>query len=114
MTNCFHLGEVTRECTEYGQWKVPAYNCIRPALDRLQKQVSSWVQYLILNRNESQYSVSKQQKECEFSPPVTFLLTVPRQYFFVDHLCYLCLVFFILVRLFIAVLWSPAGKGLTS
>ena len=31
-----------------------------------------------------------------------------------DHLCYLCLVFFMLSRLFIAALWSPAGKGLTS
>ena len=31
-----------------------------------------------------------------------------------DHLCYLCLVFFMLLRLFIAALWSPAGKGLTS
>ena len=30
-----------------------------------------------------------------------------------DHLCYLCLVFVMLLRLFIAVLWSPAGKGLT-
>ena len=28
------------------------------------------------------------------------------------HLCYLCLV--IVMRLFIAALWSPAGKGLTS
>ena len=25
-----------------------------------------------------------------------------------DHLCYLCLVFFMLSRLFIAALWSPA------
>ena len=33
---------------------------------------------------------------------------------FVDHLCYLCLVFFMLSRLFIATLWSPAGKGLSS
>ena len=33
---------------------------------------------------------------------------------FVDHLCYLYLVFVILLRLFIAALWSPAGKGLTS
>ena len=33
---------------------------------------------------------------------------------FVDHLCYLCLVFVKLLRLFIAALWSPAGKGLTS
>ena len=31
-----------------------------------------------------------------------------------DHLCYLCLVFVMLWRLFIAALWSPAGKGLTS
>ena len=31
-----------------------------------------------------------------------------------DHLCYLCLVFVLLSRLFIAALWSPAGKGLTS
>ena len=31
-----------------------------------------------------------------------------------DHLCYLCLVFVMFSRLFIAVAWSPAGKGLTS
>ena len=31
-----------------------------------------------------------------------------------DHLCYLCLVFFMLSRLLIVALWSPAGKGLTS
>ena len=31
-----------------------------------------------------------------------------------DHLCYLCLVFVMLSRLFIAALWSPAGQGLTS
>ena len=30
-----------------------------------------------------------------------------------DHLCYLCLVFVMLWRLFIAALWSPTGKGLT-
>ena len=33
---------------------------------------------------------------------------------FVDQLCYLSLVFVMLSRLFIAALWSPAGKGLTS
>ena len=33
---------------------------------------------------------------------------------FVGHLFYLCLVFLMLLRLFIAALWSPAGKGLTS
>ena len=31
-----------------------------------------------------------------------------------DHLCYLCLVFVILSRLFIVALLLPAGKGLTS
>ena len=31
-----------------------------------------------------------------------------------DHLSYLCLVFVMLSRLFVADLWSPAGKGLTS
>ena len=31
-----------------------------------------------------------------------------------DHLCFLCLVFLKLPRLFMAALWSPAGKGLTS
>ena len=32
----------------------------------------------------------------------------------VDILCYLCLMFFLLSDLFIAALWSPADKGLTS
>ena len=31
-----------------------------------------------------------------------------------DQLCFLCLVFLMLSRLFIAALWSPAGKGLAS
>ena len=31
-----------------------------------------------------------------------------------DHLYFLCLVFLMLLRLFIAALLSPAGKGLTS
>ena len=30
-----------------------------------------------------------------------------------DHLCYLCVVFVMLSRLFITALWSPEGKGLT-
>ena len=29
-----------------------------------------------------------------------------------DHLCYLCLVFVMLLHLFIAAFWSPVGKGL--
>ena len=31
-----------------------------------------------------------------------------------DYLCYLCLVFALLSRMFIVALLSPAGKGLTS
>ena len=31
-----------------------------------------------------------------------------------DHLCYFCIVFVMLLRLLIAALWSHAGKGLTS
>ena len=31
-----------------------------------------------------------------------------------DHLCFLCFVFLMLSRLFIAALWLPARKGLTS
>ena len=31
-----------------------------------------------------------------------------------DHLCYICLVCVMLSRLFIAALWSPAWKGLTT
>ena len=30
-----------------------------------------------------------------------------------DHLFYFCLLFVMLSRLFVAALWSPAGKGLT-
>ena len=31
-----------------------------------------------------------------------------------DHLCYLCLVFVMLLRPFIATLWLPEEKGLTA
>ena len=31
-----------------------------------------------------------------------------------DYLCFLCLVFLMLSHLFIAALWSPVGKGLTT
>ena len=35
--------------------------------------------------------------------------------FFVDHLCYFCLVLlFFYARMVVNALWSPAGKGLTS
>ena len=46
-----------------------------------------------------------------------FLITVPRRYFFCGSFLFfvcVCLVFLMLSRLFIAALWSPAGKGLTS
>ena len=33
---------------------------------------------------------------------------------FVDHLCYLCHVFVMLLGLLIAALWSPEGKGLAT
>ena len=31
-----------------------------------------------------------------------------------DHWCFLCLVFLMLLHLFIAALWSPAGKELAT
>ena len=46
--------------------------------------------------------------ETGFSPPVKYFTS------FVDHLCYLCLVFVMLSRLFIAAMWPHPGKGLTS
>ena len=33
---------------------------------------------------------------------------------FVDHFCFLCHVFLMLLHLFIAALWSPVWKGLAS
>ena len=42
------------------------------------------------------------------------VLTVPRRYFFCGSFVFLCLLFPVLLRLFIAALWSSAGKGLTS
>ena len=46
-------------------------------------------------------------------PPVKYFTDSSRDHF-VGHLCYLCLVFVMLSCLFIAALWSPEGKGLTS
>ena len=52
------------------------------------------------------------RRETGFSPPVKlFNCTLQGGTSFVNHLCYLCLVFVMLSRLFIATLWSPAGKG---
>ena len=53
--------------------------------------------------------------ETGLSPPVKkFYCPFQGGTSFVDHLCSLCLVFVMLSRLFIAVLWSPEGKVLTS
>ena len=49
-----------------------------------------------------------------FKPPVKYFYKSFQGNTFVDHLCYLCLVFVMLPRLLIAALWSPAGTGLTS
>ena len=49
--------------------------------------------------------------ETGLSPPVFLSYAV---LFCMDHLCYLGIVFVMLSRLFIAALWSPEGKGLTS
>ena len=48
-------------------------------------------------------------------PSSNFLLTVEGSASFMDPICYLCFVFVfvILSCLFVAALWSPAGKGLT-
>ena len=41
--------------------------------------------------------------------------TVKSAYFFVNHLCYFCLVLLCFhARLYVDALWPPAGKGLTS
>ena len=60
--------------------------------------------------------VKTQQKQLNvLSPPVkVFLLTVPRRCFFCGSFCYLCFVLIVFCCLFIAVLWSPAGRALTS
>ena len=48
-------------------------------------------------------------------PPVgCFCCPFQGSAFFVDRLCCLLLVFVVLSRLFVAALWSAAGRGLTS
>ena len=66
-------------------------------------------------RFTSELRVRSVHSETGLSPLVKiYLLTVPRLFFFVDHLCYLYPVFVMLSRLFIAALKSYEGKGLTS
>ena len=54
------------------------------------------------------------RRETGLNPPVNnFHGPFQGGYSFVDHLFYLCLVFLMLLRLFIAALWSPGCKELT-
>ena len=53
-------------------------------------------------------------RETGFTHLVNILLTVPIRYFFSGSFVFFCLVFLMFSRLFIAALWSPAGKALTS
>ena len=63
----------------------------------------------------SELRVRLARNETGLSPPVKyFYWPFKGGTSIVDHLCYLCLMFAILSRLFIAALWSPEGKGLTS
>ena len=48
------------------------------------------------------------------SPPVNSFTDHSKALLFVDLLCYLCLEFVMFLRLFIAALWSPVRKGLTT
>ena len=62
------------------------------------------------------FSVKWCRETC-LSHPVIFLLTAPRLFYFCGfHFVILCFmfVFVIMVCLFLAALWSPVGKGLTS
>ena len=53
--------------------------------------------------------------ETGLSPPVKYAYGLFQgNTSFVDHLCFVCLVFVMVSCLFIAALWSPVGKGLTS
>ena len=63
----------------------------------------------------SELRVRLARRETSLSPPVKYFYW-PFQggISFVDHLCYLCFVFVMLSRLFIAALWSPEGKGLAN
>ena len=44
-----------------------------------------------------------------FKPSSKIVLLTVRRRSFVDHLCYLSLVFVMISRLFIAAMWPPAG-----
>ena len=49
--------------------------------------------------------------ETGFSPPVKYFTDRSKGYLFCVSFVFFCLMFVMLLRLFIAALWSPAGKG---
>ena len=67
-----------------------------------------------MQTKHSELRVRLARRETGLSPPVFFYRPFQGSTSFVDHLCYLCLVFVMLPRVFIAALWSPEGKWLTS
>ena len=68
-----------------------------------------------MSRSTSELRVRLARRETDISPPVKhFYSPFQGGTSFVDHLCYLCLVFVMLSHLFVAALWSPEVKGLTS
>ena len=85
------------------------------------KVLTSWLSYLLcfvtfLNVPWSTSELRTRLATCNLFKPLIKYFYIPfhGSTSFVDHLCYLCLVFFMLSRLFIAALWSLAGIGLTS
>ena len=70
--------------------------------------------YMCVSWATSDLRLRLAHRETALSPPVTyFLWPFKGGASFVDYLCLLCPVFFMLFCLFIAALRSPAGKGLT-
>ena len=68
--------------------------------------------HAVISVTASELRVRLARCETGLSPPVKYFYW-PFQggTSFGDHLCYLCLVFVMLLRLFIAALWSPEGKA---
>ena len=69
------------------------------------------MQYEFYSIHESSYG-AKQKRHAKMNKLTKH--TYNNMSSFVDRLCYLCIVFVMLSRLFIAALWSPEGKVLTS
>ena len=75
----------------------------------------NWSEIPLTGFHTMLYSRLSKRSETDLIPPVKyFSRPFKGGTSFVDHLCFLCLVFLMLSRLFIAAVWSPAGKGLSS